>query len=69
MSLLKRIEQGQGKSNEQSPGAPQASGGDASRLSSLQARRVSAPSATPQAGTYFDLKTRVQNRLLAELDP
>jgi pilus assembly protein CpaF len=30
---------------------------------------VSAPSATPQAGTYFDLKTRVQNRLLAELDP
>jgi pilus assembly protein CpaF len=35
----------------------------------LQARRVSAPSAAPQAGTYFDLKTRVQNRLLAELDP
>jgi pilus assembly protein CpaF len=30
---------------------------------------VSAPSATPQAGSYFDLKTRVQNRLLAELDP
>jgi pilus assembly protein CpaF len=23
----------------------------------------------PQAGTYFDLKTRVQNRLLTELDP
>jgi pilus assembly protein CpaF len=69
MSLLKRIEQGQGKPSEQSVGTPQASGGDASRLSSLQARRVSAPSATPQAGTYFDLKTRVQNRLLAELDP
>jgi len=69
MSLLKRIEQGQGKPSEQSIGTPQASGGDASRLSSLQARRVSAPSATPQAGTYFDLKTRVQNRLLAELDP
>jgi pilus assembly protein CpaF len=30
---------------------------------------VSAPSSAPQAGTYFDLKTRVQNRLLAELDP
>ncbi len=69
MSLLKRIEQGQGKPPEQSAGTPQAAGGDASRLSSLQARRVSAPSTTPQAGTYFDLKTRVQNRLLAELDP
>jgi pilus assembly protein CpaF len=30
---------------------------------------VSAPGAVPQEGTYFDLKTRVQNRLLAELDP
>ncbi|HEY5269210.1 MAG TPA: CpaF family protein [Anaerolineales bacterium] len=69
MSLLKRIEHGQGKPFEQSNGTPQASDGDASRLSSLQARRVSAPSTTPQAGSYFDLKTRVQNRLLAELDP
>jgi pilus assembly protein CpaF len=69
MSLLKRIEQGQGISVEQTPGTPPPTGGDASRLSTLQARRVSAPSAAPQAGTYFDLKTRVQNRLLAELDP
>jgi pilus assembly protein CpaF len=69
MSLLKRIEQGQGNSPEQSNGTPSASGGEGSRLSSLQARRVSAPSAAPQAGTYFDLKTRVQNRLLSELDP
>jgi pilus assembly protein CpaF len=71
MSLLKRIEQGQGKPPDQASvaGAPPATTGDASRLSSLQARRVSAPSAAPQAGTYFDLKTRVQNRLLAELDP
>jgi pilus assembly protein CpaF len=70
MSLLKRIEQGQGSPSDQAanPSTP-ASGGDVSRLSSLQARRVSAPSAAPQAGTYFDLKTRVQNRLLAELDP
>jgi len=30
---------------------------------------VSAPNVTPRAGTYFDLKTRVQNKLLAELDP
>jgi pilus assembly protein CpaF len=69
MSLLKRIEQGQGKPSEQSNEAPHVSGVDPTRLSSLQARRVSAPSATPQAGTYFDLKTRVQNRLLSELDP
>ncbi len=69
MSLLKRIEQGQGNTSEQSSSTPPTSSGDASRLSTLQARRVSAPSAAPQAGTYFDLKTRVQNRLLAELDP
>jgi pilus assembly protein CpaF len=69
MSLLKRIEQGQGNNSEQSVGTPSTSAGDASRLSSLQARQASAPSVVPQAGTYFDLKTRVQNRLLAELDP
>ncbi len=84
MSLLRRIEKGQGGSQEggtpPAP-APQQSGsggggqttgggsGDASRLSSLQARRVSAPITSPQAGSYFDLKTRVQNKLLAEIDP
>jgi pilus assembly protein CpaF len=66
MSLLKRIEQG--KSSEES-GAPVQTTSEGSRLASLQARRVSAPNATPQAGSYFDLKTRVQNKLLAELDP
>src|SRR5512146_377936 len=72
MSLLKRIEQGQnGQGNTPSAGQPPSGGGggDVSRLSSLQARRVTAPNAAPQAGSYFDLKTRVQNRLLAELDP
>ncbi|MBE0683851.1 MAG: CpaF family protein [Anaerolineales bacterium] len=83
MSLLRRIEKGQGGAQEgaaPSP-APQPSGGgsgqtgggggggDSSRLSSLQARRVSAPITSPQAGSYFDLKTRVQNKLLAEIDP
>ncbi len=75
MSLLKRIEQGQG--GQQTPTPPSTSGGgqtgngsgDSSRLSSLQARRVNAPITSPQAGSYFDLKTRVQNKLLAELDP
>ncbi len=78
MSLLKRIEQGQNNPQSNQPQTPAAGqpggqanvgGGDSSRLSSLQARRTSAPITAPQAGTYFDLKTRVQNRLLAELDP
>jgi pilus assembly protein CpaF len=73
MSLLKRIEQGQGGQGS-TPSSPSAGGsgqggGDSSRLSSVAARRVSAPITSPQAGSYFDLKTRVQNKLLAELDP
>jgi pilus assembly protein CpaF len=81
MSLLKRIEQSQSGGGQQGGTPPsatpppssgsggQSGGGDSSRLSSLQARRVSAPITSPQAGTYFDLKTRVQNKLLAEIDP
>jgi len=77
MSLLKRIEQGQGgQGGAPAPqqggggnGSGQSGSGDSSRLSSLQARRVSAPITSPQAGSYFDLKTRVQNKLLAGLDP
>jgi pilus assembly protein CpaF len=68
MSLLKRIEQGHsGNSSGQPPSDN--SGGEGSRLSSLQSRRVNAPITSPQAGSYFDLKTRVQNKLLSELDP
>ena len=62
MSLLKRIEQGQG---DQSDGGGESS----SRLMSLQSRRVAPPGVSSQRDTYSDLKTRVQNRLLAELDP
>src|SRR5271169_5998692 len=75
MSLLKRIEQGGQQGQGSTPSTPSTNGGsqggsgDSSRLSSLQARRVSAPITSPQAGSYFDLKTRVQNKLLAELDP
>ena len=71
MSLLKRIEQGQGGSSSSGGSTPENQGGGAegSRLSSLQARRVNAPITSPQAGSYFDLKTRVQNKLLSELDP
>ncbi len=67
MSLLKRIENGQA---QQQP--PQPAGVDprvaASRMGTLSARRVAPPGAA-QRDTYYDLKTRVQNKLLAELDP
>jgi pilus assembly protein CpaF len=66
MSLLKRIEQGNGKSPQ---AAPQETADTSSRPMSLQGRRVAAPGVNPQRDTYLDLKTRVQNRLLAELDP
>jgi len=62
MSLLKRIEQGQGVQSEDEQQGN-------SRLTSLQARRVAPPGMSSQRDTYSDLKTRVQNRLLAELDP
>lgn len=70
MSLLKRIEQGQGRTSDTTPGASQnPPPEEGSRLLNLQGRRGSGPTSAPQAGTYLDLKTRVQNRLLAELDP
>jgi pilus assembly protein CpaF len=69
MSLLKRIEQGQGSNSSPGQSSADNQGGESSRLSSLQARRVNAPITSPQAGSYFDLKTRVQNKLLSELDP
>jgi pilus assembly protein CpaF len=62
MSLLRRIEQGQG-------GQSQDDDQNESRLMGLQSRRVAPPGGNAQYDTYFDLKTRVQNRLLAELDP
>ncbi len=68
MSLLKRIEEGKktgGSSSSQSSDSAQG----ASRLGTLEARRVSPPRKDAQDETYADLKVRVQNRLLAELDP
>jgi pilus assembly protein CpaF len=62
MSLLKRIEQGQGDQSQEDSE-------NSSRLMSLQSRRVAPPGVSAQRDTYSDLKTRVQNRLLAELDP
>lgn len=65
MSLLKRIEQGQGGPDTSSAGDAEAK----SRLMSIQARRVVPPGVGSQKDTYTDLKTRVQSRLLSELDP
>jgi pilus assembly protein CpaF len=64
MSLLKRIEQGKQSGEEDT-----SIGGSDSRLGTLEARRVSPPRKDAQDETYADLKVRVQNRLLAELDP
>jgi len=64
MSLLKRIEQGKTTGEED---ASLVSG--SSKLGTLEARRVSPPRKDAQDETYADLKVRVQNRLLAELDP
>jgi pilus assembly protein CpaF len=64
MSLLKRIEQGQGTTV-----LGQEAAGDKQHVTPVQARRVAPPGVSAQRDTYIDLKTRVQNRLLAELDP
>jgi len=66
MSLLKRIEQGR---TPQTPGGTGSSGSGQSSLISTQARRIIPPGVSGQKDTYTDLKTRVQNRLLSELDP
>jgi pilus assembly protein CpaF len=76
MSLLKRIEQGQGSSAAQPPasGAPAGREDQASKLAELRAKRVAPPTAGGAPSTvgggapHGDLKTRVQNRLLSELD-
>ncbi|HUV28878.1 MAG TPA: CpaF family protein [Anaerolineales bacterium] len=64
MSLLKRIENGQTTST----GAGNGKDGN-SQLGKLQSRSAQTGGVSTQRDTYSDLKTRVQNRLLAELDP
>lgn len=60
MSILKRLQ----GSEQQDPGS-----GDSQKGTSLQARRIAAPPTSSGQETYRDLKTRVQNKLLASLDP
>lgn len=68
MSLLKRIEQGGGQTPSGSSQGTPTEGEVKSRLSELQTRRVPVPGAT-KVNPLADLKTRVQNRLISELDP
>ena len=82
MSLLKRIEQRQSTASTPS-GAPSAPGTNpppgaedqASKLAALRLNRMSPQGTTMMPGGavgekgYVDLKTRVQNKLLTELDP
>ena len=62
MSLLKRIERKQETNKEQQP--PQ----QASKLQDLRVKR-SAPTITNARDAYLDLKTRLQQRLIMEMDP
>ncbi len=62
MSLLRRIEKNQQLPAERAPAAPERS----TRLEDLRIRR--APVA-PARDTFQDLKSRIHNKLIAELDP
>jgi pilus assembly protein CpaF len=64
MSLLKRIENGQTTSSGAGNGKD-----SGSQLGKIKSRSAPAGGVSNQRDTYSDLKSRVQNRLLAELDP
>ncbi|MDD5371477.1 MAG: CpaF family protein [Anaerolineaceae bacterium] len=64
MSLLKRLQQG-----ENGTAATNGSSGEPPHSQTMQSRRAAPPPGTAQQGSYQDLKTRVQNKLLAGLDP
>ncbi|MCQ3932090.1 MAG: CpaF family protein [Chloroflexi bacterium] len=68
MSLLRKIEKGGG-----TPGAPGGPGdggpNDTSRLDEMRVRRQPVPQQAQGASSYKDLKSRVQKKLLSEIDP
>src|SRR5512144_144671 len=77
MSLLKRIEKSQQQTPANPPAGTPASGASAphpapsseqSKLTEMRLKRAPA-STSPTRDAYLDLKTRVQNKLLAEMDP
>lgn len=75
MSLMRRIEDGQLPEDDDSPkkkkpsqARNQSSGSEGNRISGLRSRSIS-KSRKKEKGSLMELKTRVQNRLLSELDP
>jgi len=64
MSILRRIQSGDNQSPATSNGIPAGQ-----TTGSMQTRRIVAPTTPNGQDTYQDLKSRVQNKLLAELDP
>jgi pilus assembly protein CpaF len=78
MSLLKRIEKSQqqttptnapsGAPASGSPAARPPASSEQSKLTEMRLKRAPA-STSPTRDAYLDLKTRVQNKLLAEMDP
>lgn len=69
MSILKRIQNGETRPAAENHTAPAAPVKPPAQPPSLQARRISAPPSSINQDTYQDLKTRVQNKLIAGLDP
>lgn len=69
MSLLKRIEKKEPSSQSQPSNRPSSAPAPASSQQQQQQPSMQRRAVSPQRDAYVDLKTRVQNRLVAELDP
>ncbi|NDJ61665.1 MAG: CpaF family protein [Chloroflexi bacterium] len=80
MSLLKRIEKSGGSGGEKQPAPRGGSGGggeqppgsggeDSSRLSQMRTQNRSVAGTPKKSNELGDIKLRIQNRLLSELDP
>jgi pilus assembly protein CpaF len=78
VSLLRRIERGNQGAPQQPPGGSGGSGGsddapaddEQSKLAQMRVRQRAAPTKVAAAReSYMDIKSRVQTKLLAELDP
>ncbi len=77
MSLMRRLERGQGSDEEQQKPSqrpepenkPDTGDLAGSRLSNLRPRKPTTQNPQSPRGSYMELKNRVQNQLLEELDP
>lgn len=69
MSLLKRLEEGQAAAKGDDKNTSSSSSSSSSRLSSIQTANSSLSRGSSQRDNILNLKNRVQNRLLSELDP